>query len=151
MKYEDLTKMTNEEIAEACEDAADMVEGHWVKGHWFQSESDEDDDDGDPHTWGYCLEGGLAAALGLDIIEESEDCARLELINCPVYDAVLETLNHQVFEQRRDAGYLEADAEYVPSFGEGDLPNWNDNDERTEQEVVDLLRKTAKRVLMSDE
>jgi hypothetical protein len=29
----------------------------------------------------------------------------------------------------------------------GELPNWNDSDGRTEQEVVDLLRKTAKRVL----
>lgn len=148
MKYEDLTKMTNEEIAEACEDAADMVEGHWIKGAWFQS--NYDDETQDTENWGYCLEGGLAAALGLDIIEEAEDSARFQLMSCPVYDAVLETLNLRIFEQLVDAGASEAD---LPRawYGEGDLPNWNDSDGRTEQEVVDLLRQTAKRVLMPDE
>ena len=38
------------------------------------------------------------------------------------------------------------ESDYLPCYGEGDLPNWNDNDERSEQEVLDLLRKTAKRV-----
>jgi hypothetical protein len=144
MKYEDLTKMTNEEIAEACEDAADMLEGHWVKGHWFTSEDDDENE-----TWAYCLEGGLAAALGLDIIEEAEDTTRSELINCPVYDAVLKTLNQQIREQMIDAGASEADTPHE-WYGEGDLPNWNDTEDRSEQEVVDLLRKTAKRVLTED-
>ena len=149
MRYDDITKLNNELIAEACEDAADMLEGHWIQGAWFQS--NYDDETQDTETWGYCLEGGLAAALGLENIEEAEDTARFELMSCPVYNAVLETLNHQVFQQRMDAGYLEADAEYLPSYGEGDLPNWNDSEERSEQEVVDLLRATAKRVLMPDE
>ena len=148
MKYEDLTKMTNEEISEACEDAADMLEGHWVQGEWFIS--DFDDETEETEHWAYCLEGGLSAALGLETIEGPEDSTRDELISCPVYDAVLETLNQQEFDRKIDSGYYKPDTKFVPSFGEGDLPNWNDNDERTEQEVVDLLRKTAKRVLMED-
>ena len=142
--YEDLTKMDNELIAEACEDAADMLEGHWIQGNWYLS---AEDSEGEPENWAYCLEGGLAAALGLDIIEEAEDSARDTLIRCPVYDAVLVTLNKQIREQLIDGGMSEEETPHL-WYGEGDLPNWNDSEGRTEQEVVDLLRKTAKRVLM---
>lgn len=144
MKYEDLTKMDNEEIAEACEDAADMLEGHWVQGEWFIS--DFDDETEETEQWAYCMEGGLAAALGLDYITDMEDSTRDELLRCPVYDAVLVTLNKQMRQQLIDAGASEADLPHL-WFGEGDLPNWNDRDGRTEQEVLDLLRATAKRVL----
>jgi hypothetical protein len=145
--YEDITQLTNEQIAESCEDAADLLEGHWIQGNWFLSSYD--DEDQDTESWGYCLEGALSAALGLDNIDDMEQEDRLDLINCPVYSAVLETLNHQIHQQLIDAGASEAD---TPRewYGEGDLPNWNDSDGRSEQEVVDLLRKTAKRVLVSD-
>ena len=147
MKYEDLTKMDNEEIAEACEDAADMLEGHWVQGEWFIS--DFDDETEETEQWAYCMEGGLAAALGLDYITDMEDSTRDELLQCPVYDAVLVTLNQKMRQQLIDAGASEADLPHA-WFGDGDLPNWNDRDGRTEQEVLDVLRATAKRVLMED-
>lgn len=146
MKY-DIHEMTPDEIAASCEDAADLLEGHWTSGSWFRY---DEDDEGRETGISYCIEGGLAAALGLDKIEDGDDIARLTLLSCPVYDAVLETLNHQVFAQQVDAGLRQPDAEYTPSFGEGDLPNWNDSGGRTEQEVVDLLRKTAKRVLTEE-
>ena len=126
-----------------------MVEGHWIQGNWFVY-SEEEDDAGNPEKWAYCVEGGLAAALGLDTIEDAEDSTRDMLIRCPVYYAVLKTLNQQIREQLIDAGASEADTPHA-WYGEGDLPNWNDSDGRTEQEVVDLLRATAKRVLMPDE
>ena len=140
--YDDLFKMTNEEISEACEEAADIVEGHWCQGNWFLSDEDAPDE-----NYAYCVEGGLAAALGLDIICDAEDTTRSMLMSCPVYDAVLETVNSRSSSSGWTPGHREADAEYLPSYGEGDLPNWNDSDGRTEQEVVDLLRATAKRVL----
>lgn len=142
--YDDITKLENEQIAEACEDAADLLEGHWVQGEWFVSDEDVDDE---PEAWAYCLEGGLAAALGLDIITEAEDWTRQLLLSCPVYNAVLETVNHKIREQLVDAGQMDADVPPRDWYGEGDLPNWNDSDGRTEQEVVDILRATAKRVL----
>ncbi len=139
MKYEiDITQLNNEQIAESCEDAADLLEGHWNQGHWFLSDEDAPDE-----NYTYCVEGALAAVLGLDITN-MEDTDRLELLNCPVYDAVLETINKKAFQTLLDAGYK---GSYEPSYGEGDLPNWNDSDGRTEQEVVDILRATAKRVL----
>lgn len=148
IEYDDITELDNEMVAEACEDAADLLEGHWVQGEWYQSLYAEDDID-EPTGYAYCLEGGLAAALGLDI-SDMEDRDRIELMACPVYTAVLETLNHNIRKQLIDAGASEADTPEA-WYGEGDLPNWNDVDGRSEQEVVDLLRATAKRVLMPDE
>jgi hypothetical protein len=145
--YDDITQLDNELVAEACEDAADLLEGHWVQGEWYITDSYIDEQTGDEtENWGYCLEGGLAAALGLDICD-MEDTNRLEMINCPVYTAVLETINQQAHQELLDRGFS---GEYQPSYGEGDLPNWNDRDGRTEQEVVDLLRATAKRVLTDE-
>ena len=123
-----------------------MIEGHWVQGTWFTY---EEDDDGEGEHWAYCIEGALGAALGLDAITEPEDWQRNLLIQCPVYNAVLETLNRDMHQLLVDAGHRKGD-QYLPCFGEGDLPNWNDNDERREQEVLDLLRATAKRVLTED-
>jgi len=145
MRYEDITQLTNEQIAESCEDAADLLEGHWMQGEWFQNLYEDDDID-DPSNWAYCLEGGLAAALGKNI-SGMEDKDRKDLLSCPVYDAVLETLNHQIHEELVDAGEITPDDEPLGWYEKGELPNWNDDEGRTEQEVVDLLRKTAKRVL----
>ena len=126
MRIHKLTEMTNEEIAEACEDAADLLEGHWVRGSWYT-----DEEESETGTWAYCIEGGLAAALNLDTITDGDDWTRELLTTCPVYQAVLDTLNDPD----------------DPHYGRGDLPNWNDVEGRTEQEVLDLLRATAKRVL----
>ena len=52
-------------------------------------------------------------------------------------------------EQLVDEGTRDDD-DYLPCYGEGDLPNWNDSEGRTEQEVIDVLRDTAKRVLMEE-
>lgn len=140
--YEDITQLTNEEIAESCEDAADLLEGHWIQGDWNSYVMKEEDG---PVITFYCVEGALAAALGMSI-SGMEDHERKELLACPVYDAVLETLNHQIHQELVDAGHRTGD-EPSDWYDKGELPNWNDSEERTEQQVVDLLRKTAKRVL----
>jgi len=121
--------MTNEEVAESCEDAADLLEGAWTKGAWRNEEA------GGRIT--YCIEGALAAALGLETFGMDGDSdIRRELLDCPVYAAVCETI-------------LARDADYEPEndgIG-GWLPGWNDAELREEQEVLDALRATAKRVL----
>lgn len=145
--YQDIRTLTNEQIAESCEDAADLLEGHWIQGEWYQSLYEDGDID-DPTGWGYCLEGGLAAALGKNI-QGMEDAERKELLSCPVYDAVLTTLNHQIHDHFVDAGVTDED-QPRQWYTTGELPNWNDSEDRSEQEVIDLLRKTAKRVLTEE-
>jgi hypothetical protein len=147
IKYVDITRLDNEQIAASCEDAADLLEGHWMQGEWYQNIYADDDVD-EPSGYAYCLEGGLAAALGMTI-SGMEDKERKELLSCSVYNAVLETVNRHVWQKEVDAGNIKED-EYREWYGIGDLPNWNDAEGRTEQEVIDLLRKTAKRVLMED-
>lgn len=113
--------MTSEEIAEACQDAADLLEGNWIKGAWYSEETGR-------RT--YCLEGGLAAALGMNAADLQEDgSTRITLYSCPVYQAVEETIDLA-----------------EPDKWES-IPNWNDNSDRDEAEVLNLLRTTAKRVL----
>lgn len=133
--------MVEEDIADACEDAADLLEGHWARGHWYSATYYDDEEayieDG---TWTYCIEGAMAAAIGLDAteMEGDENGNRQKLLACPVYGAVLETIN------------LRMEREGLQNrFGPGDLPTWNDNDEggcRDEQEALDVLRETAKRM-----
>lgn len=146
IKYEDIRELTNEEIAASCEDAADLLEGHWIQGDWSSYTIEGEDEGGETTVIFYCVEGALAAALGIYNIANMEDRDRKELLTCPVYTAVVETLNHQIHDELLDAGVTEADQPHE-WYGVGELPNWNDSDGRTEQEVVDLLRKTAKRVL----
>jgi hypothetical protein len=120
--YADRRTMTNEEVAEVCEVTADLLEGHWTQSAWFVY--------GQDGTQFYCLEGGLAAALGLDVtLMDGDTSVRNVLHDCPVYNAVMDTIN----EEEPD----EWDA----------VPSWNDYGNRTESEVIDLLRTTAKRVL----
>lgn len=113
--------MTPEEIAEVCEDTADILEGHWVQGAWYVGENQS-----------MCIEGAMAAALGLaatgdlSLSDFGDSSRRRVLLSCPVYRAVQDTLDLD---------------------SEDELPNWNDTDGRTEAEVVDVLRATAKRVL----
>ncbi len=111
--------MTNEEIAEACTTAADLLEGRWAQGFWYAPAE---------HTM--CIEGALGAALGLNVENmDGDSYVRDTLYVCEVHDAVMETLHQK---------------------GPGDwdsLPTWNDKQDRTEQDALDLLRATAKRVL----
>jgi hypothetical protein len=132
--------MSNEEIADACEIAASVLEGHWVRGAWFTYH----DGDGVQHdTALYCVEGGLAAALGLDASDvEGSSFERMKLITCPVHDAVRETLRLRRAGEVGDTAFgLDPDS----------VTHWNDQPERTEQEVLDILHATAKRVLGVEE
>lgn len=110
---------TPQEIAEACEVTADLLEGHWTKGSWIRV---------DEGNVTYCVEGALAAALGIEARWLAEGSpARDLLAACPVYKAVLDTAR---------------DGRYSP-----DLAHWNDTVANTEQQVLDVLHATAKRVL----
>lgn len=121
--------MTPEQIAESLEEAAAILEGNWTQGAWRK----DNDDEHEGRTT-RCAEGGLAAALGLDEHTlEGGTWERRKLTSCPVHAAVMETLALQ----ERDFG----------AASWGDLPSWNDQDGRTEAEVLDLLHATAKRVL----
>lgn len=122
----DLT-WTPEMIADACEKAAETLEGHWTKGSWHTRDNGED---------AYCLEGGLAAAVGLKPSMMSAHGNRMALLECPVYQAVVDTLN-----ARYGHGVKVYDTQ-TP-----DLTDFNDAHIRTEQEVLDVLHETAKRVL----
>lgn len=131
MRY-DQPLITNEDIAEACEDAAALLEGHWVRGEWYQENVAT-------QQHHYCLEGALGAALGIDPrkLNSSGSKERQWLIGCPVTQAIVDTLNLR----RAYEDYA------VFEFGPDDLPTWNDAEERTESEVLDLLHATTKRVL----
>ena len=132
--------MTPEEIADACEIAASVLEGHWIRGSWHTYL----DNDGVQHdTAFFCVEGGLAAALGLDASDvEGSSYERMKLITCPVHDAVRETLRLRRAGEVGDTPFgLDADS----------VTQWNDQPERTEQEVLDILHATAKRVLGVEE
>ena len=126
-------KMRPEEIAEACEDAADILEGHWCQGDWYLRDGINGDKADGP---AYCVEGAIAAAIGIDMdsvydaSDFSDSGKRDVLTSCPAWRAVYDTLNE---------GQEPEDLE--------DLPNFNDTDGRVETEVLDLLRATAKRVL----
>jgi hypothetical protein len=115
-----------EEIADSCEETAAILEGRWIQGSWYTT-----DDDG--HKT-FCLEGGLAAAVGIDYTLLSGGGAENEVLaQCPVYQAVLKTIHLRATEDEED--------------WYDDLNNWNDQGGRTEQEVLDILHATAKRVL----
>lgn len=112
---------TPEEIAASCEEAAAVLEGHWIQGSWIV-------DTYAPKVRRYCVEGGMAAALGLHV-QQKADHDRALLVTCPVYAAVLATAREQEDQPVRD------------------LVHFNDYHSRTEQQVLDLLHDTAKRVL----
>jgi hypothetical protein len=130
--------MTPEEIAEACETAAEVLEGNWIRSRWF------DKVDGEVKM---CVEGALIAALwGMPDLQQTNSTLVHLLPRCPVYNAVLDTINdgvqpcpHSRFE----------DCECDRFFGELNL--WNDMLAREEQEVLDVLHRTAKRVLGVEE
>lgn len=144
--YDDITTMTDEEVAEACERAAETLEGHWRTGEWFSYSLDDEVDEndfvvGEIERWAYCIEGAMAVAVGLDVnlINSPEDPEREALIHCPVYQAVTDTLNILMSREHGVDGVYEY-------YGEGDLPNWNDGEHGSEQKALDLLHATAKRM-----
>jgi hypothetical protein len=125
--------MTPEDIANSCEDAAAILEGNWIRGQWY-----------DPMQASYCVEGALAAALGLDIEGVINNTGDRELLRkCPVYTAVQQTVIDRIILITDDE-YIDAEVHAVEDDG---LPYWNDQDGRVEQEVLDVLHATAKRVL----
>ena len=126
-------EMTNQDIANTCEDAAALLEGKWTKGAWYDSQAQT-----------YCVEGALAAALGLDIGDVADNGKdRERLHDCPVYAAVRQTIIERIIATC-DPEYVDAEVRAVEDDG---LPYWNDQDIREEQEVLDVLHATAKRVL----
>lgn len=136
---------TPEQIAEACENTAAILEGHWQRGEWFSERRDG--------TFTYCIEGAMAAMLGLDLSAVATG-SRDALYDCPVYDAICETLTQRRVTYHTwepdtgvctcgDEGCLMA----CSNFGRGSLPGWNDEMAKDEQEVLDVLHATAKRVL----
>lgn len=121
--------LTPEEIAASLEEAADILEGNWCQSSWITTDEATD-------KVYRCVEGGLAAALGLDVHDiEGVSWERRKLTTCPVYNAVLDTLN------------AEYEKEYDDEGGFRELTDWNDDGSREEQDVLDLLHRTAKRVL----
>lgn len=130
--------MTNEDIADSCEDAAALLEGHWIRGDWYTTYGDP----ASPEV-SYCVEGALAAALGLDAQSMGHDRdERILLRTCPVYDAVQQTVIERIIATEDE------NVDQAIHFIEDDgLPYWNDQDWRQEQEVLDVLHATAKRVL----
>ena len=133
---------TEEDIADSCEDAAALLEGHWGTGHWYDSGSEWDEDgvELDGTTWTYCIEGAMAAAVGLDAMEMDTDNSngqeRTRLVTCPVYNQVMETVNRRA----------EREGWEVQGYGEDDLPTWNDGPYGSEQAALDILHETAKRM-----
>lgn len=128
--------LTPEQIAETCEVAAARLEHRWTTGSWFTTGVAENGTEDNIYM---CVEGALIAALwGVPfeaINMDGEPNQRVALTTCPVYDAVLDTVNREANEYGRYDG----------------LASWNDSDDRTEQEVLDILHRTAKRVLGVDE
>ena len=127
-----IEKMTPEQIADTCERAADLIEVGWQQGEWYSPEYKNMHG----QTWPakYCVEGALAAVLGIDPARlRSNGPGVTDLRRCEVYQAVAATV-------RRRGG-----------VGIGYLPGWNDASNTTQQEVLDVLHATAKRVLGVDE
>jgi len=139
-KWNEIT--AEEDIAEACEDAAALLEGHWGTGHWVSYWDEEWDEDGDEmigEKWSYCIEGAMAAAVGLDANQMDTDTSdgreRRRLVQCPVYSAVLQTVNARAEREGWDTRYYD-----------DDLPTWNDGEYGSEQRALDILHETAKRM-----
>ena len=102
--------------SEVLNTAADLIEEHgWTQGHegWRG------------HDSGLCLEGALAAALGLG----ARAGERLAVYACPAYAAV--------------ADYL--DLQPMPKIApvRDSLWGWNDRQNRTATEVIATLRAAA--------
>jgi len=126
--------LTPDEIAASCEEAAALIEGHWTKGAWV----DDEPEDG----LAYCMEGALAAVLGFDpTLLSIKPTERLLLQSCPAYRAVQKTI-----EQRMTATFAAWNDESEWPSGES-IAGWNDDYAENEQQVVDVLHETAKRVL----
>jgi len=84
----------------------------------------------------------IADALEMDpvLVEDGGD-ERTKLRTCPVYAAVMKTVIERLIETDDDSDNSIREVE------DDGLPWWNDRDERTEDEVLDILHTTAKRIL----
>lgn len=127
--------LTDDQIIEALEAAKTYVLNGWTTGNWFVSEDSEDGD----HLK-VCLEGALIAALwGIPQSEVNAQTAPShhdDLLACPVYAEVIETLNVDSF--------VDEDGERVNHWESG--AEYNDTEGRTDTEIVDLIDATIKRL-----
>lgn len=105
--------------SEVLDRAADMIqERGWTYGPsgW--------EGHGDPEQTGLCLEGGIAAAVGISLDSEADQHA---LVSCPAYEAVW--------------NYLETDTTWECFHDR--LYDWNDTADRSAEDVIAVLRATA--------
>ena len=137
---EEQHEWTREAIAASCDEAADLLEGKWTRGVWYEEQDIiEIRDVGEPYTRStqvrMCAEGALAAALGLDASQiQGNDTLRSELRDCAVYNAV-----HVTIAEKMNA----LDPEDQDGWADS-IASWNDDYAVDEAEVLDVLRTTAK-------
>lgn len=118
--------MSSVPTSEVLNRAADLIEERgWAQGN------DGMRVDGSP----LCLEGGIAAAAGLEGYNELRDDVFVfnyfDVEACPAYVAV------KTYLASRPA------TEYAQPFGAGEVWGWNDLSTRTQAEVVATLRAVA--------
>ncbi len=121
-----MTSINHAEVAETLHRAADLIEERgWVRGSGWVTPSRA--------SGPLCLEGGIMAALGLQLPDQIlDDRLFAPLVTCPAYRAV--------------SAYLEREeVTIMPSGGMvgGLLYRWNDESARTAAEVVEVLRAAA--------
>lgn len=127
-----MKRMTPEEVADTCEETAALLEGHWGQGDWHYPSFTHKTPDGGRATTveRWCVEGALGAVIGFDLGRNSTIEQTNDFRNCQVYRAIRDTIREE-----------------FPGYGEfAHLPSWNDDPNRTEQQVLDILHRTAKRV-----
>lgn len=129
---DDITELTVDQIIEALEAARDHVRAGWTTGTWFTYDAEG--------IFRVCLEGALIAALwGIpenEVGSETTPSHHDDLLACPVYGAVIDTLNID--------SYVDEYGERVNSWDSA--AEYNDNDGRTDKEIDDLLTDTIKRL-----
>jgi hypothetical protein len=116
--------MTELRTSEVLHLAADHIHGQsWIVGCTGWGEGIEGGE-----STGLCIEGGIAAALGLSLtLDAFKDGSYRALATCPAYRAV--------------ADYLIDKGEFLGA--DSKLWRWNDKPDRTASEVIETLRAAA--------
>lgn len=112
-------------VAKVIEEAADLIEtvGHAKGASWLRESAEA------PIT-GYCLTGALSTVM----INRSELANNQELQGPLWVRLIYELLNH-LPEEEKGGGWV------IPSYR---LQDWNDSPETTGEQVIDLMKHTAK-------
>ena len=133
--------VSNDELADLLAKSRDRLkEEGWVKGEFRLMENeyaDDADDDAEPINWevvGYCAMGAGIYELGIDEQDCSTDHRTLALAYALAKAADL------------DVGHSPrlCTKEGVCSCTINAVTHWNDNEDRTEQEVLDAFMKAEK-------